>query len=203
MKKELSACQLIAVSALLLCGGCMTTLGNRSTVGMGSPSYASPYFGPFDRLWSRRTILLTQLRDGPGGGAGSPGEESILFPLTARATYMDSALIDAGFHTFEDLASMNDSESSVFRSAYGRARASGDTLFIWLEMRTSSTEDFLDLGRWTIFLQDGRFSSRMRPAGRSNRQDWWNIPSCAREARARSKRSSGPGYERDPASPQL
>src|SRR5258706_11905326 len=67
---------------------------------------------------------------------------------------MDSALIDAGFHTLEDLAAMSDSESSDFRSAYARARASGDTLFIWLEMRTSSTEDFLDLGRWTIYLQD-------------------------------------------------
>jgi hypothetical protein len=121
---------------------------------MGVPSYASPYFGSFDRLWSRRTVLLLQLRDGQGGGEGSQGEEPAIFPLIARATYMDSALIEAGFLTFADLASMNENESSVFRSAYMKARASGDTLFIWLEMRTSSTEEFLDLGRWTIFLQD-------------------------------------------------
>jgi hypothetical protein len=154
MDMKFRARHLLALSALFTLGGCMTTLGDRSTAGRGLSPSASPYLGSFDRLWSRRTIILSQLRDGQGGGADSPREGSGFIPVTARATYMDSALIAAGLHTFADLASMNDEESSTFRSNYWNSRATGDTLFIWLELRTSATEDFLELGRWTIFLED-------------------------------------------------
>lgn len=138
----------------------MTAIGDRSMRETRLPSAASPYLGAFDKLWSQRTILLTQQREGEGapilptGGTDSPPGGSGLFPVTVRATYMDSTLIDNGLQTFAELASMSGEERSQFRSIYKNGRASGDSLFVWLELETSATEEFLTLDRWTMFLEN-------------------------------------------------
>jgi len=115
----------------------------------------SPYFGSFDKLWTERTIEIPPI--GAGGGLLLPfsgnGEPSI-FPLTIRATYMDSAVINSGFHEFVRLTAMTDKEAAIFKDTYWNKHTTGDTLFIWAEMRTTSTVEFLDLHRWTIFLEN-------------------------------------------------
>jgi hypothetical protein len=67
---------------------------------------------------------------------------------------MDSALVNAGLRAFGDLALMSEYERSQFSSEYRKARSGGDSVFIWIEMRTSSTEEFLQLDRWTMYLEN-------------------------------------------------
>ena len=157
-----SVCALLA--GLTLLGGCATTLGDRQRMTMRSPGVASPYLGDFERLWAERTVTLVQDQQGrhipspDAGGSETAGGGLGLFPLTVRATYMDSELIASGLSTFSRLASMSGEEEAKFRLAYAATRASGDSTFIWLEMRTSATEDYLKLDRWTLILEneDGR-----------------------------------------------
>jgi hypothetical protein len=77
------------------------------------------------------------------------------FPLSVRATLMDSALISAGIEVFANLSSMSAEEASRFRTSYERTFIAGDSIFVWVEMQTTSTEEYLQLDRWTMFLEDG------------------------------------------------
>jgi hypothetical protein len=135
----------------------MTTIGNRPGMGLRQPPVVSPYLGAFDKLWNARTILLTQ-EEGQGplvpAGGGDAGGGAALFPLAVRATYMDSTLIESGLSAMADLASMSAGERSRFGSDYQRTKASGDSIFIWVVLQTSATEDFLRLDRWTMFLEN-------------------------------------------------
>ncbi len=151
------------LTACFLCG-CATSLGDRQRMTMHSPAVASPYLGDFEILWGERTITLMQEEEGrripspDAGGAEPSGGGLAFFPLIVRATYMDSALIAAGLSTFAHLASMTEDEETKFRSTYATIRPSGDSTFIWLEIRTSATEEYLKLDRWTLILEneDGR-----------------------------------------------
>jgi len=114
----------------------------------GGGSSAAPYLSRFEKLWAERTILLTPSHS----GAGSAGLGA--FPVLVRATLMDSTLVNAGIEEFVTLASMNEEEIMHFRQSYARSHSRGDSILIWVEMQTTATEDFLQLDRWTIFLEN-------------------------------------------------
>lgn len=111
---------------------------------------------PFEKLWAERTISFGQTFGGAGTspftGPGGGGE--LAFPLIVRATFMDSILIEAGIKEFGRLASMSDEELNRYRASYRSAHNLDDKLFVWVELQTSFSEEYLQLGRWTLFLED-------------------------------------------------
>ena len=117
----------------------------------------APSLTLFDKLWSERTIILGQGMDGRGvpllpmmGG----GQNVAPFPMTVQATLMDSALVAEGIREFGRLASMNDAELIRFDSLYHSVHNDNGYLYVWAEIRTTSTEDFLQLDKWTIYLEN-------------------------------------------------
>lgn len=113
----------------------------------------------FDKLWEERTISLGQ----GGGGLGipffsSPGGGEMgdreAFPLFVRATLVDSTLIEAGIGEFARLAKMSDEELVDFRARYKKAHDLGHNIYIWAELETTLSEEYLKLSRWAIFLED-------------------------------------------------
>jgi hypothetical protein len=113
----------------------------------------------FDKLWEERTISLGQGGGGlripffssPGGGEMSDRES---FPLSVRATVVDSTLIEAGLREFARLAKMSDQELADFRARYSKAHDLGHNIYIWAELQTALAEEYLNLDRWAIFLED-------------------------------------------------
>jgi len=113
----------------------------------------------FDKLWEERTISLSQGGGGSriplfssleGGGRG----EQEAFPLFVRATFVDSGLVEAGIKEFGRLAKMSDEELVDYRARYRAAHDFGHNFYIWVELRTALSEEYLKLDRWTLFLED-------------------------------------------------
>src|SRR5258708_34452239 len=86
--------KVIVLSGLIAVSGCGSSTGTRSNF-FSRAEYSSAYLGKFDKLWAERTVLLTSEHQGggmpfvqgsPDRGEGSP------FPLSVRATLMDSAI---------------------------------------------------------------------------------------------------------------
>jgi hypothetical protein len=147
MKRRLS----IALLGLALGAGCMPISGTRS----GGRSFPLSYLGLFEKLWAEHTITLSRERGGqaPASETGSEVGESA-FPITVQATYMDSTIVQEGLREFVILGSMSDDQAAQFRTRYAGSHASGDSLFIWVDMQTVSTEDYLKIERWTMYLEN-------------------------------------------------
>ncbi len=149
----------LLIALIAAAGGCAPPMGGYSQAGRTGPT-SSPLLGNFDKLWLKRTIILRQDGGGGGGpllpfgGGESPGSGFEPFPLIVQATYMDSTLIEAGIREFADLSSMTPAETDSFRTAYKLRHCPNDTLFVWVELSTSSTPEFLNLDRWTIFIEN-------------------------------------------------
>jgi hypothetical protein len=139
--------------------GCGSTMGYREGERGEAWAGQSLRLSTFDKLWEERTISLGQggggsrnpLFSSPGGGGMGEREA---FPLFVRATLMDSTLVDAGIKEFGRLAKMSDEELADYRARYKRAHDIGHNLYIWAEMQTALSEEYLRLGRWAIFLED-------------------------------------------------
>jgi hypothetical protein len=67
---------------------------------------------------------------------------------------MDSTLMEAGIQEFAALASMTGIEAADFRSAYHERYETGRRLRIWVNLSTTYSEEYLNLDRWSIFLED-------------------------------------------------
>lgn len=124
-----------------------------------SRSLASTLPGKFAQLWTERTFTLEQDRPGfrmplmmgqPGEGGMPAGQ----FPVTACVTNVDSFLVEAGVEDYAPLASMSDAELTAFRSRYKSHHNVDTCLFLWVELETMMTEDYLKLDRWLFFLED-------------------------------------------------
>jgi hypothetical protein len=115
--------------------------------------------GEFGRLWLKKTVAVRQgsrgsmnrLLGGTGEGNAGGGEP---FPLSVVATWIDTSLSESGIREYAGLASMSNAEADSFRSAYLAKHDVANSIFIWAELETSMTEDFLKLDRWTIFLEN-------------------------------------------------
>jgi hypothetical protein len=138
--------------------GCGPTMGFPQGERGEEWSRQSLRLSTFDKLWEERTISLSQ----GGGGSriplfssleeGGMGEQEA-FPLFVRATFVDSGLIEAGIKEFGRLAKMSDEELVDYRARYKAAHDFGHNLYVWVELRTALSEEYLKLGRWTIFLE--------------------------------------------------
>ncbi len=86
-------------------------------------------------------------RGGGGGGFSS-------FPLIITATLMDPKVIEAGIQYYGDLLAMTNQEIDQFRQTYYQIHDIENMIFIWLDVKTSFSDSYLDLDRWAIFIED-------------------------------------------------
>ncbi|GAB4379580.1 MAG: hypothetical protein Kow0042_29120 [Calditrichia bacterium] len=113
----------------------------------------------FDRMWDQRTIRVP---DGSAGMGGAP----FMFPgmptgrpqfggfeLTIQATLIDSAVVESGLNKFAQLADLTAREKEAFATRYAAEHYLGQYLFIWAEISTPFSEEYLKLDRWTFFLE--------------------------------------------------
>ncbi len=149
--------------------GCMSILG----LGAGySPTMSYPQAKPetagglqssslesFDKLWEERTISFGQGSDRTGfpsfsGSSVGDRSERGAFPLILHATFMDSVLVEAGSQEYSRLASMTEGELKSYRESFLSAHDISRYIYIWIELQTPLSEEYLKLDRWTIFLED-------------------------------------------------
>jgi len=178
---KFSIFHITTISLFILVAGCTAPYSMQTPGRNNSSSRLAPYFGSFDKIWNERTIALPpEGNDSPGMmlpfTGGGTQDEALLFPLLVRATYIDSTLLESGFTEFTRLSRMTEDEQSAYMERYRKAHIANDTLFIWAEMQTTSTAEFLDLRRWTIFIEndDGKQFEPARivehPIEQSNRK---------------------------------
>lgn len=153
------------VTLLLSLTYCATVTPTRKYVGTLSHAESSVRpEEPFINLWEEWTVQLGAVA-GRGtplqllnpfstiGGINRGGGES-QFPLQITATLMDSTLIEAGLKHYSTLIAMTSEEQAMFRSSYFRLYDVENHLLIWCKLDTYQAELYLDLNRWTIFIQD-------------------------------------------------
>jgi hypothetical protein len=76
------------------------------------------------------------------------------FPLMVKASLMDAEVIQAGLKHYEKLLSMNPDEADQFRQRYFESHDLKNNVLIEVSLQTSWAEVYLDLSRWTIFIED-------------------------------------------------
>lgn len=139
--------------------GCGPAMGYRQVARGETWGRQTLRLSAFDKLWEERTISLGLAGGGlripffssPGGNETGDREA---FPLFVRATLVDSTLVEAGIREFARLAKMSDQELVDYRARYKKAHDLGHNIYIWAEMQTALSEEYLKLGRWAIFLED-------------------------------------------------
>lgn len=153
------------VILLLSLTSCATVPSSRKFVGtaLDSKRTVQPE-EPFSGLWekwtvqlgaaARRGMPLQLLNPFSTIGGMNPGGGESQFPLQITATLMDSTLIEAGLKHYSALIAMTPGEDSEFRSKYLRHYDVENHLLIWCKLDTYQAELYLDLNRWTIFIQD-------------------------------------------------
>jgi hypothetical protein len=76
------------------------------------------------------------------------------FPVQITATFMDNQVIEAGLTYYEKLTGMTPQEADSFRQDYQTKNELERYFLIEVLLQTSWTEDYLNLDRWVIFLED-------------------------------------------------
>jgi len=148
---------LAGTASLGLLLGCMSSGGFRS--GSAGLFIQKPALipGPFEDLWEARTIVPDKSFETPtlfsSGGSGRRGGVGP-FPLTVRATFMDSVLIDRGLDLYADLAGLSEPEARAYRARYRDDHHTGEYLYVWAELSTRYHESYLQLDRWIFFLEN-------------------------------------------------
>ena len=115
----------------------------------------------FQALWEKRTVNFGMEMGGKksfqmgipfmGGRGRGNGSE---FPIQITATLMDSLLIESGLKHHASLVKMTPEEEVRFRNSYHNRYDPQNHLLIWCELQTSWTELYLNLDRWTVFIED-------------------------------------------------
>ena len=119
----------------------------------------------FERLWSRNTVVLNaqRPRSRPIFSQSGEGFAGQLFPLTVRATIMDSVLIETGVQEFARLAGMDSVRTRQYRDCYHQRHRLDEHVFLCVEVATVFPEEFLDADRWTFFFEDEKLN-QVEPA---------------------------------------
>lgn len=111
----------------------------------------------FQEVKSKWTVFLGSVR---GGGAtrtmGQGSARGGPFPIMVRATLMDDQVLEAGIRYYGDMASMAFEETGNFKQRYRDRHELDKFILIEAQLETSAAENYLDLSRYTIFLQDDR-----------------------------------------------
>jgi hypothetical protein len=107
---------------------------------------------------SKRTIELSPDRSGTGPRLilpGSPGGmRGFDFPLMVTATLMDDRVIETGFLFYETALGMTSEEAAEFRRKYQTTYETDQYFLIEASLQTVMADNYLDLDRWTIFIED-------------------------------------------------
>jgi hypothetical protein len=151
---------IVIVAASLTVSSCST---GRS---MGQRGDYRPvtYFSPlFDEYWSSRTITVTDRtqpmegggRVAMGGMGGQPGDGmgGGGFPLIVRATLIDSVLINKGIYEYSKMAGLSEAEADEYLHRYKERYSVNDRIVIWAQIITAYSELYLDLERWTFYIE--------------------------------------------------
>ncbi len=118
----------------------------------------------FERLWSRNTVVLSaQRRVGPIFSQSGEGFGGQSFPLTVRATIMDSALIETGLQEFARLVGMDSVRIRQYRDCYHQRHRLRERVYLYVDVATVFPEEFLDADRWTFFFEDEKLN-QVEPA---------------------------------------
>lgn len=124
----------------------------------------------YSKVRSMWTVVLSPV-SGDGGGAnlsgvqygGGRGMGGAGFPVMISATLMDDQLIKAGLLYYEKSAEMTSEEAQKYRELYRSKNMLDQYFLIEASLRTSWVKDYLDLGRWTIFIED-ETGNKLEPA---------------------------------------
>ena len=149
---------------LLILTSCTTAPSSKTYVGPISDGASTDHRSDsFQVLWEkwtvnfgasegRGTLGFTSTPFSGGGGRGPGGSSE--FPVYIAATLMDSLLIEAGLDYFAKRAEMSPEEETAFRSRYFDRYDPKNHLLIWCELRTRFAENYLNLDRWIIYIED-------------------------------------------------
>jgi hypothetical protein len=77
-----------------------------------------------------------------------------MFPLTATATLMTDAVIEAGLLYYQSMAGMTSQQADSFGQIYHAENLLDQYLLIEMTLHTMWAENYLDLRRYTIFIED-------------------------------------------------
>jgi hypothetical protein len=146
-----------------------SSCGHTRLESSGTPQGFSLVPGNLSEVWNQHTIILTGQPGGMGGRpmmmpGTYPGEEpgetrgearetSGMFELSVRATLMDSLVIQSGLDEFAWLASLSAEEKQAYADRYDEEHYRDQYLFIWAEIATPFSDEYLKLDRWTFFLE--------------------------------------------------
>ena len=150
---------------LLILTSCTTAPSSRTYIGPDIRSKTSTRSKEsFQTLWEKWTVQIgTQGRNRSlgflsipfsGGGGKGPGGGGSGFPLFIDATLMDSMLIETGLRYFAERIEMSPEEEAIFRQKYIDRYNPTDHLLIWCELRTGWAENYLNLDRWILYVED-------------------------------------------------
>ena len=106
----------------------------------------------FQEVKSKWTVFLGSI--GGGGMMGRGSARGGPFPIMVRATLMDDQVIEAGLQYYGDMTSMLPREVEDFKQSYWDHHELDKTILIEAHLQTTGAENYLDLSRYTIFLQD-------------------------------------------------
>ena len=88
------------------------------------------------------------------GRMGGRGRSSGQFPLNVEATLMRDEVIEAGLEYYSEFIGMSPSEKESFAQSYRERHNLNEYILIEIQLRTTWAENYLDLNRWTIFIED-------------------------------------------------
>lgn len=100
--------------------------------------------------WS---VSSFQSRDGgfPGGRGGSTGT---IIPISVQGLFVSPPIIQAGIAYFSAYLNLTPEERAQIRRDFRRQWLTESLFPVLLTLRTNLHESYLDLRRWTIFIQD-------------------------------------------------
>jgi hypothetical protein len=113
---------------------------------------------------TKRTIVLSAGRgESPRFMLpGSPGRmRGGDFPLMVTATLMDDRVVKAGFLFYETALGMTSEEAAEFQRKYRTTHETDQYFLIEASLQTAMAENYLDLDRWTIFIEDDEGSQNI------------------------------------------
>jgi len=113
----------------------------------------------YESLKAKWTVTLNPVKPDASSpaGIGGPGRRGGgRFPLAVSASLMDAKVIEAGFDYYTNLLTMTTEEREAFRQRYVDLHNTEKYILIEATLQTSWTEIYLDLNRWTIFLEDNK-----------------------------------------------
>jgi hypothetical protein len=117
----------------------------------------------FREVKSKYTVVL----ESKGGRLsilpGGPDPVRSGFPLMITATLMDSSVVRAGWRFYEYIVGMSSAEAESFRQSYNDRHKTDEYILVETLIRTTAAENFLDLSRYTIYLEDDR-GNQVMPA---------------------------------------